>query len=207
MSGFPQGDISDAPTERAGARFFSLRPPHNNVGSVTIRPLSAEEALRFDEIDRSEVIEHVYYLREGRLVLEEERWELTGWPLNDLPHQRAHLAKCMDAGGSAWGAFDGDDLVGIAVLDGRWYGSARDILDLFFLHVGAGHRHRGLGKALVELVMGRAREMGARRLFVSGIPSENSIKFYRAMGFQLAEEVDPVLWEREPDDIHMDKEL
>ena len=177
------------------------------MSPVDIRPISLEEALRFEEIDRTETIDHVYYLRDGQLMLEEEHWRLDRWPQGDLPHQRAHMAECMETGGSAWGAFDGDALVGIAVIDGRWYGPAGDTLDMFFLHVGNGHRRQGIGRSLLELVKARAREMGARRLFVSGIPSENSIRFYQAMGFDLAREVDPVLFSREPDDIHMDMPL
>lgn len=189
------------------ARVIIYRHLLDSVAQVEIRSIGLEEALRFEEIDRTETIDHIYHLRDGQLVLEEEHWHLKGWPVDGLPHQRAHLAECMDSGGSAWGAFDGDALVGLAVLDGRWYGPAGDTVDMFFLHVADGYRHRGIGRSLTELVKERARGMGARRLFVSGIPSENSIRFYLAMGFDLAGEVDPVLLAREPDDIHMDMAL
>ena len=174
---------------------------------IAYRPLGVPEVLRFEEVDRSEVIDHVYHLRDGQLVLEEEHWELRGWPPEDLPGQRAHLRECLDGGGAAWGAFDGDRLVGIAVLDGRWYGRGGDTLDLYFLHVSDGYRHRGIGRRMVELVEQRAREMGARRLFVSGLPSRNTIRFYLALGFGRSEDADPLLAGREPDDIHMDMEL
>ena len=177
------------------------------MARVEIRHIGLEEALRFDEIDRTETIDHIYHLRDGKLVLEEEHWQLRGWHPEGLPHQRALITECLASGGSAWGAFDGDSLVGVAVLDGRWYGPAGDILDMYFLHVGNGYRHRGIGRSLTELVKERARGMGARQLYVSGTPSMNTIRFYRAMGFDLAREVDPVLFAREPEDIHMDVDL
>jgi ribosomal protein S18 acetylase RimI-like enzyme len=177
------------------------------MGEVTYRRLDLGEALRFEEIDRTEVIDHIYYLREGQLVLEEEHWELRGWLVNELPSKRAHLEECMEEDGAAWGAFDGGRLVGIAVLDGRWYGDSGDTLDMYFLHVSDGYRHHGIGRRLTDLAKARAREMGARRLFVSGLPSLNTIRFYRAMGFDLTTDADPRLVAREPDDIHMELTL
>jgi ribosomal protein S18 acetylase RimI-like enzyme len=174
---------------------------------ITYRPLEAEEVHRFEEIDRTEDITHVWYVRDGEMVLEEEHWHMAGWPPDGLAGQHRHLRECMGSGGAAWGAFDGDQMVGIATLDGRWYGAAGDTLDMYFLHVGHTYRHRGIGRTLTELAKERAREMGARRLFVSGLPSINTIRFYRALGFERADEVDPVLAMREPEDIHMELPL
>ncbi len=175
--------------------------------SVEYRLLRPDELDRVDEIDRTEVIDHIYYMREGEMVLEEEHWELKGWPTGHIPRIKENLRTCLQEGGAAWGAFDGDRLVGIAALDGRWYGRSGDTLDMYFLHVSNGYRHQGIGRRLFEITRDRAREMGARRLFVSGLPSENTIRFYMAMGCEIAEDVDPVLRQREPDDIHMDMGL
>ena len=174
---------------------------------VIYRPLDVSELDRVGEIDRTEVIDHIYYMREGELVLEEEHWELDGWPPGKLPTIKERLHTCLEEGGAAWGAFDGTRLVGIAALDGRWYGSEGRTLDMYFLHVSDGYRRKGLGRRFVEITKERAREMGARRLFVSGLPSLNTIRFYMAVGFGIAEDVDPRLSEREPDDIHLDMEL
>ncbi|MCK5414087.1 MAG: GNAT family N-acetyltransferase, partial [Thermoplasmata archaeon] len=154
--------------------------------------------------DRTEVIDHIYYMRDGRLVLEEEHWELKGWPPGNLPDIKDKLHTCLAEGGAAWGAFDRERLVGIAALDGRWYGSAGDTLDMYFLHISNGYRHKGIGRNLTVMTKQRAREMGAKRLFVSGLPSLNTIRFYKAVGFDLADDVDPRLSAREPEDIHMD---
>ena len=174
---------------------------------ITYRPLDMAELDRFEEIDRTEVIDHIYYMRDGRLVLEEEHWELNGWPPNEVPEIKVKLHTCLDKGGASWGAFDGDRLAGIATLDGRWYGSAGDTLDMYFLHISNGDRHQGIGRTLVEMTMEKAKEMGAKRLFVSGLPSLNTIRFYMAVGFDIAADVDPRLSAREPEDIHMDMVL
>ncbi len=175
--------------------------------AITYRPMRPDEMDRVEEIDRTEVIDHIYYLRDGELVLEEEHWELRGWPPGELPKIKENLRTCLQVGGAVWGAFEGDRLVGIAALDGRWYGRSSDTLDMYFLHISNGYRRQGLGRRLLEMTTERAKGMGAKRLFVSGLPSLNTITFYRAMGFDIAEEVDQRLHDREPDDIHMDMAL
>jgi GNAT superfamily N-acetyltransferase len=107
----------------------------------------------------------------------------------------------------ARGAFAGDRLAGIAVLDGRRIGSSLDTLDMYLLHTSNGYRGRGIGEALVGLVRQRATELGASRLYVSSTPSTNSVNFYQRRGFGLASHVDPELFALEPDDIHMEMPL
>ena len=53
----------------------------------------------------------------------------------------------------------------------------------------------------------RTCNRGADQLYVSAVPSESAVGFYRSQGFRLADEVHPDLYELEPDDIHMIKEL
>ena len=60
---------------------------------------------------------------------------------------------------------------------------------------------------LIQEVLQLAKEFGASDLYVSSIPTKNSVDFYRNHGFKLAEEVHPELFELEPEDIHMVKPL
>jgi hypothetical protein len=39
---------------------------------------------------------------------------------------------------------------------------------------------------------------------VSSVPSENAVDFYLHMGCRVTEDVDPALFELEPDDIHLE---
>lgn len=175
--------------------------------TIAYRPLGSAEMERTDEIDRSEVIDGVYRLRAGALVLEEHYFDAGGWPPGEPDASKHRMRECLARGGAGWGAFAGGRLVGIAVLDGRRIGSALDALDMYFLHVSNGYRGRGIGGELVRLVCQRAREMGALRLYVSAAPSRNTVTFYQSRGFELASEVDQELYELEPDDIHMDMKL
>ena len=126
-----------------------------------------------------------------------------------MADKRYYLAIDLGAesGRGMLGTFDGERLVGISVMDGRWYGERKRTMDMYFLHVSNGYRHQGIGRTLMGYARIWAREQGAERLFVSGLPSVNTIRFYRSVGFDIAEDVDKRLFDREPEDIHMDMEL
>lgn len=176
-------------------------------GSIAYRELSLAELDRTAEIDRAELIDGIYRVVDGALALEEYRFDAPGWPPGEPGGNVAKMRGCLERGGAAWGAFDGDRVVGIATLDGRRIGTALDTLDLFFLHVGNGYRAHGIGRELVRLASLAARAAGARRLYASATPSRNTVTFYQRIGFRLASEIDPELYRVEPDDIHMDMKL
>ena len=171
------------------------------------RMLRREEIPQVWNIDRSEQIENVYYLERERLVLKPEPHEVHGWPPGEAEKYTPILFECFDRGGWFYGNFQDARLVGVAVLDSKWLGSRRDQLQLEFLHVSNAARKRGLGTHLFELARFTALERGARRLYISATPSENTVKFYLRLGCRLAAEPDRELLAREPDDIHLECDL
>ena len=114
------------------------------------------------------------------------------------------MVDCFDRGGWFHGAFDGGRLVGVAVLESKLIGKSEDQLQLKFLRVSRAYRKQGLGAKLFELAQVTAREGGARRLYISATPSENTVNFYLRLGCTLAREPDPELFELEPEDIHLE---
>jgi predicted N-acetyltransferase YhbS len=86
-------------------------------------------------------------------------------------------------------------------------GRALDQLQLKFLHVGRSHRGAGLGRRLFDLAVARARELGARRLYVSSTSSENTVRFYLRRGCRLTDEPDAHLFALEPEDIHLELDI
>ncbi len=102
------------------------------------------------------------------------------------------------------GLFDGDKLVGIAILESKPIGRHKDHLQLKFLHVSNAYRNKGLGKQLFELARVTAHERGAKGLVISATPSENTVNFYLRRGCRVAQEPDPHLFELEPEDIHLE---
>jgi predicted N-acetyltransferase YhbS len=171
---------------------------------VKIRELARDELDLLWSIDRSEVIDHIYYHRNGALVLVPEHFDMQGWPQGEAESFMPLLVDCYDRGGTFWGAFDCTRLVGAAVLESEFIGSERDQLQLVFLHVSRSFRRSGLGRTLFGMAVEKARSLGARRLYISATPSHNTITFYLTLGCVVTQEVDARLFELEPEDIHLE---
>jgi len=174
---------------------------------MKIRELTRSEVPYIWQIDRREVINKVYYLKNGKLVLKPEHYEMRGWPTSEPEHYTPILIDCFDHGGHFWGVFSGELLVGVVVLENRFIGSAKDTLQMKFLHVSNSYRKQGLGKKLFFLAAEKALELEAKKLYISATPSENTINFYLDLGCVLASEIDDELYTLEPEDIHLEFDL
>jgi len=172
-----------------------------------IRELAQHELPDLWSIDRAEEVESIYSCVGGELVLEPRHFDVRGWPPGEREHYEPLLRDCFERGGTFYGAFDGDTLIGAAVLESRFIGRERDQLQLKFLHVSRRHRQAGLGRTLFEKAVAKARERGARRLYISSTPSENTVRFYLRRGARLTAEVDAELVALEPEDIHLEFEI
>jgi GNAT superfamily N-acetyltransferase len=116
---------------------------------------------------------------------------------------RPKLYECFDRGGTFLGAFDDDELDGVSVVDTEAVGSEQDCLQLLYLYVSRSSRGRGVGSALFAAAAETARARGAKALYVSSIPTENTVNFYLRRGASLATRPDPNLFAAEPDDVHL----
>ena len=114
------------------------------------------------------------------------------------------LYEAFDRGGAFFAAFEDDQLVGVAVLDTVWRTARGDLLQLEFLHVSRDYRGRGLGGRLFSNSIA-ARERGARGLYISATPSENTIRFYQRRGSVVMALPDAQLFALEPEDIHLER--
>jgi predicted N-acetyltransferase YhbS len=171
---------------------------------VQIRELERQEVRDIWSIDRAEVIDAVYSREGGELVLKSIHHDVKGWPPGEPERYGPILLDCFDHGGTFYGAFDDEILIGAAVLESRFIGWENDQLQLKFLHVSRRHRRGGLGRTLFDKAVAKASELGARRLYISATPSENTVRFYLRRGCRVTDDVDPALFELEPEDIHLE---
>jgi len=177
--------------------------------SIEVRQLDFGELDLVRDIDRTERIESLYTQRGTRLELRTGDWSAPPWNSvgigeHSIAGQQATLEKLVDAGAIALGAFDGTRLVGIGVVVMHLRSG---IAQLAYLHVTDGYRARGVGGRLSDELEGIAREAGDTSIVVSATPSFNTVRFYQRRGFDPVAEPLPELYELEPDDIHMVKEL
>jgi predicted N-acetyltransferase YhbS len=168
------------------------------------RLLQREEIPLIWQIDRREIVENIYVLRSGELVLKPDYFEIRKWPPDEEELYTPILLDCYDRGGTFWGAFEKDILVGTAVLESKFIGSRKDMLQLKFLHVSHDYRKQGIASTLFKLAVEKARPLGAKKLYISATPSEHTVNYYMQLGCVLATEIDPELFSLEAEDIHLE---
>ena len=174
---------------------------------MKIRTLRKEEIEKVRNIDRSEIVEQIYYFKDGQLILEDEFYHINGWDPSELEQSVKHLHDINDRNGALLGAFDGDRLIAISALESEFIGRKKDQLQLYFHHVDSHYKHSGIGGKLLKKIMVKAKKLGAKKLYISATPSKNTIEFYMHMGCRLASELNPKLYRMEPEDIHLELTL
>jgi ribosomal protein S18 acetylase RimI-like enzyme len=171
-----------------------------------VRRLGIDQVGLIGRIDRSEHVEVEYTVVDGQLT---ERpvsmTEIPPWdPVGTGPHSvAAEIAFCAPivAGGADFlGAFDGEHLLGLAVIDATF---EPGLAWLAFLHVSRPDRRRGAASALWSAAVQAAAAAGAESMYVSATPTGSAVGFYLSRGSRLADPVHAALYAREPGDIHL----
>ena len=175
-----------------------------STSRLEFRELERAEIDGIWAIDRREHIANIYRLVDGGLQLEAHNFDVPGWPPDDVAKTTPLLYEMFDRSARFFAAFDGEQLAGLSVLDTLPRGDRGDLLQLEFMHVGRDYRGQGLGRRLLEQARAAARELGARAMYISATPSENTIRFYQSCGATLLAVPDPELFAMEPEDIHLE---
>jgi GNAT superfamily N-acetyltransferase len=171
--------------------------------------MEPEELSLISQIDRSEVIRTGYVQKGEALERMEVNWDSPAWERDgDGEHSvAAQIRFCrghLDRGGRLIGAFDGNQLAGIGVITP---GIRPGLAQLAYLHVSRTYRRREIGSRLAAAMISEARSSGARRMYVSAVPSGSAVGFYLHLGFNPVEDSLPDLYALEPEDIHMMMDL
>lgn len=169
--------------------------------------LTTETITDFYHIDRSEIVDGLYYYRDGALVYEEKRFVDDGFSADEYADILARQKKILALGGSVVGGYDGDQLVGIVSVENNLRGSQKNYVKMDILHISAAYRKHGIASELMRRASDIARSFGATKLYISATPSKNTIDFYMRKGCRLTEELDDELFAMEPEDIHLELDL
>ena len=106
--------------------------------------------------------------------------------------------------GFAYGAFCEEKVVGYILVSNEFFGSSDQYFELLLYHVSEPYRRRGIGKKLFELACKTAKEIGARKLYISAHSSKESQVAYQKLGCIEAAEINQVIAENEPYDVQME---
>ena len=153
-----------------------------------------------DSFDRFQEVQNVWRIENGKLVLKKQPFTETWSP----ERRREKAAEILSGEYITFCAFEADTVVGEIMLLPE-LNENRLIIDSF--HVSRGFRRYGIGRRLVEAAAEYARSRGALALYASCCSAEETIAFYRAVGFRLSEHPIPSRVEEEPFDIQMERRL
>jgi len=157
----------------------------------TFHAHSLDDFIRFQRVRR------VYRLKNGHLVLEDDAFS-EDWS----GERKAEKAEEILSGRYlTLLAYEGERVVGLLLLVPT-PDKGRMIISSF--HVSADCRRKGIGRMLFKAAVDEGRRKGAKALYVSACPSEETIGFYQAMGFEPTVNPIPLYAEDEPLDIQME---
>jgi len=185
----------------------SIQPMGDWELRLIIKELNKEDIDRIREIDRAEKVKLLYRCKDGSLIPEKVDLNVPRWSKQEYAKRISTLSRELSKGGTLIGAIDGNVLVGAAILGHKLIGENLDEFQLVFLHVSIGYRRKGIATKLFNLICKLAKDKGARQLYISSTPSESAVGFYLSHGCKLATKVNKELYQLEPEDIHIVKEL
>lgn len=114
------------------------------------------------------------------------------------------LKNTLNTGGAVIGAFIEEELVGFASVENKFFGSKNQYLQLSSIHVSYEIRGKGIGKKLFQMIAQEARNLQAKKLYISAHSSEESQAFYKAIGCIEAKEYNEKLVQAEPCDCQLE---
>lgn len=174
---------------------------------IQYRKLSLDECDRISEIDPSQWIENVWRKIDGQYKLIKINYKEESWP-DGYETYRDGLIYAINSGGVAFGAFNKKGImVGFITLNHDFFGQTAKYLLLDSLFVSRAYRGLGVGKRLINLASDSAKTWGADKLYTCAASSEDTIAFYRSLGWVAAVEINEALLEKDERDIQLEYEL
>ena len=128
---------------------------------IRYRELSRTEISKLKQLDRTETIDEIYYVRDGVLVLEKEHYDVPDWSVAEKQSRIENLQQVFDQGATFTGAFAGQKLIGMSVLDHNPVRSGDQRLNLAGLWVSHPYRGIGVGKRLCQIAATEAQRRNA----------------------------------------------
>ena len=153
-----------------------------------------------DSFDRFQEVQNVWRIENVRLVLNFQPFTETWSP----EQRRKKAGEILSGRYITFCAFEENAVVGEIMLIPE-LNENRLIIDSF--HVSRAYRRHGIGRRLIETARDSAKSRGAAAVYASCCSAEETIDFYKAMGFRLSEHPIPSCVEDEPFDIQMECRL
>ena len=159
-----------------------------------------------DDFIRHQEVKECWRREEGSLVLKPVSY-VEDWDISKRRSIAGEITDCINGHGFAYGAFSENKVVGYICVSGKPFGSEKQYIELTLFHVSEPYRRMGIGRELFRLACDKARQRGAKKLYISAHSSRESQCAYRRLGCVEAEEINSEIAENEPFDIQMEYRL
>ena len=126
------------------------------------------------------------------------------WDLHRRKEVAREILNKIAGNGFAYGAFYEGKVVGYILVSNEFFGSSNQYIELLMYHVSEPYRRRGIGKELFKLACDTAKEIGAKKLYISAHSSKESQAAYCKLGCIEAIEINQAIAENEPYDVQME---
>ena len=167
-----------------------------------LKEIELDEAL-FVKFNRYQDVKKCWRKENGEWLLKDIAFT-EQWSLDEYRELTKYLQNTIKTGGTVFGAFNKDVLVGFASLENEFFGSNKEYLQLSSIHTSYECRGCGIGKKLFSLICRQAKELGAQKLYISAHSAQETQEFYKAMGCTEAVEYNEKLVAAEPCDCQLE---
>lgn len=129
------------------------------------------------------------------------------WNLFERKNMAKKIITALNSGATAIAAVIDKSVIGFALLSDLLFGSSKQYVNLKEFYVSEPYRRNGIGKLLFDKICLKAKNLGAKKLYISAHSAEESIAAYTKYGCLLAEEPDAAHIEKEPFDLQLEYDL
>jgi len=157
----------------------------------------------FSRFNRYQKVNKCWRKENGEWALKEIAFN-EQWGTDEYQYLVKCLQNTLKTGGIVFGVFQNNVLIGFASIENQFFGSGKEYLQLSSIHISYECRGMGIGKKLFSLMCQKAKEKGAKKLYISAHSSQESQAFYKAMGCVEAEEYSIKHVEKEPCDCQLE---
>jgi GNAT superfamily N-acetyltransferase len=174
--------------------------------SVTLYDLAVEDVDRYclKGFIRDQVTTHVMVLEDNRLVEKADDFS-ESWDEMKLNQISLYLKMCLQRGGVVLVIIKNHTVIGFGSIEPTVHFDT--YIQMPYLHISAPYRHKGYGKVLFLSLKTAAKKLGVEKLYISTHPDRDTQAFYRSVGCQLAKQVIPKIFDKEPRDIQLEVKL
>jgi GNAT superfamily N-acetyltransferase len=157
-----------------------------------------------DNFNRYQKVDKYWHNENGNWSLINEGY-IVDWDKNQKNDVIKLFSNIITEGeGYVFGVYENTNLIGFPVLLNKEFGTNNQYVQLKYLYISFGYRHKGIGKILFKLCVNKAKEIGAEKIYISATSSEDSQKFYLGIGCKDAIEINKEFAEAEPYDRQME---